>query len=106
MSTVLESILETSSVISTQNTSTPVISTAPAAAEYVKNIVISAIIAGSLPLQGIKLFVIIAIIRSRGESIILAPVTPTAPQPIPMHMVGLLRYKQKRGQKNSVRTVI
>jgi hypothetical protein len=48
--------------------------------------------AGSRPLQGIKLFVMIAISLSLGESIILAPVTPTAPQPIPMHMLGLQKH--------------
>ena len=63
--------------------------TEPSTDEPVKNIAMSAIIAGSRPLQGMKLFVMIAISLSLGESIILAPVTPTAPQPIPMHMVGL-----------------
>ena len=63
--------------------------TEPSTDEPVKNIAISAIIAGSRPLQGMKLFVMIAISLSLGESIILAPVTPTAPQPIPMHTVGL-----------------
>lgn len=42
---------------------------------------------GNLPLHGTKLFVKMAIIRSLGESIILAPTTPTALQPNPMHMV-------------------
>ncbi len=60
----------------------------PSTDESVKNIAMSAIIAGSRPLQGMKLFVMIATSLSLGESIILAPVTPTAPQPIPMHMVG------------------
>lgn len=36
---------------------------------------------GNLPLQGVREFVIIATRRSRGLSIILAPVTPTALQP-------------------------
>ena len=36
---------------------------------------------GNLPLQGMKLLVKIAISRSLGESIILAPITPTALQP-------------------------
>ena len=38
-------------------------------------------------LHGTKLFVKIAISLSRGESIILHPVTPQALQPKPMHMV-------------------
>ena len=75
--------------MSTEKTTVPVKIAAPSTEKSVKNIVISAIIAGSRPLQGIKLFVMIAISLSLGESIILAPVTPTAPQPIPMHMLGL-----------------
>ena len=43
---------------------------------------------GNFPLQGINIFVIIAIILSLFESIILAPVTPTALQPIPIHIVS------------------
>ena len=42
---------------------------------------------GYLPLQGTKLFVKIAIKRSRGEEIILQPPTPAALQPNPMHIV-------------------
>ena len=38
-------------------------------------------------LQGTKLLVSIAINLSRGESIILAPTTPAALQPNPMHIV-------------------
>ena len=45
------------------------------------------IIVGNLPLHGTKLFVIIAINRSLGESIILVPVTPTALHPNPIHIV-------------------
>ena len=89
LSTVFERIFETKRVIKTEKATVPVRIAALSTEEPEKNIVISAIIAGSLPLQGIKLFVIIAISLSRGESIILAPVTPTAPQPIPMHMLGL-----------------
>ena len=43
--------------------------------------------AGNRPLQGTKLLVKDATSRSRGESIIRQPVTPTALQPNPMHMV-------------------
>ena len=53
-----------------------------------KNIVIIAIKVGNLPLHGTKLFVIIAINLSRGESIILHPIIPQALQPNPMHMVS------------------
>ena len=53
-----------------------------------KNIVITAMSVGNLPLQGTKLFVSMAIIRSLGESIILHPVTPTALQPKPIHIVS------------------
>ena len=52
-------------------------------------IVAMMIIVGHRPLHGPKLFVSTAISRSRGESMILVPVTPTALQPNPMHMVGL-----------------
>ena len=43
---------------------------------------------GKRPLQGTKLFVIIAINLSLGESIILALTTPAALQPNPIHMVN------------------
>ena len=52
-----------------------------------KNMVMSETSRGKRPLQGTKLLVSIAIIRSRGESIILHPVTPTALHPKPMHIV-------------------
>ena len=39
-------------------------------------------------MHGTKLFVSIAIKRSRGESIILQPTTPAALQPKPIHMVN------------------
>ena len=42
---------------------------------------------GNLPLHGTKLLVRIAINLSLGESIILAPVTPTALHPNPIHIV-------------------
>lgn len=53
----------------------------------IKNIIITAIIVGKRPLQGIKLFVIIAMSLSRGESIILQPVTPQALHPSPIDIV-------------------
>lgn len=46
---------------------------------------ISVIRAGNLPLHGTKLFVSIARILSRGESIIRHPTTPAALQPKPIH---------------------
>jgi len=52
------------------------------------NIVESAISVGKRPLHGTKLFVIIAISRSRGESMILQDMTPAALHPKPMHMGG------------------
>lgn len=52
-----------------------------------KNMVIIDIIAGNLPLQGTRLLVKIAIKRSLLESIILQPLTPTALQPKPIHIV-------------------
>ena len=53
-----------------------------------KNIVIIEIRRGNRPLQGIRLFVIIAISLSLGESIILHPTTPAALQPKPIHIVN------------------
>lgn len=46
-----------------------------------------AINVGNRPLQGTKLFVMVAISRSLGESIILQAITPAALQPKPIHMV-------------------
>ena len=51
-----------------------------------KNMVMTEIRAGKRPLHGIKLLVNTARSLSRGESMILHPVTPTALQPIPMAM--------------------
>ena len=62
----------------------------PAASEVLTLIIPKEIIvinSGNLPLQGIKLLVKIAIIRSRGESMIRHPVTPAALHPSPMAMV-------------------
>ena len=52
-----------------------------------KKMVISDIMVGKRPLQGTKLLVKIAINRSRGESMILQPITPQALQPNPIQMV-------------------
>lgn len=53
-----------------------------------KYMLITVISNGNLPLQGTRLFVSIAISFSRLESIILQPVTPTALQPSPIHIVS------------------
>lgn len=53
-----------------------------------KNIEIIVISKGNLPLQGTKEFVNIAIICSRGESMIRQPTTPAALHPNPMHIVS------------------
>ena len=53
----------------------------------IKNIVIIAIRVGYRPLQGIRLLVIMANNLSFLFSIIRQPVTPTALQPIPIHIV-------------------
>ena len=52
-----------------------------------KNSRIKVIKRGRRPLQGTKLFVIMAISRSLGESIIRQPVIPAALQPNPIAMV-------------------
>ena len=53
-----------------------------------KNTVITVTRAGKRPLHGMKAFVSMAMRRSFSESIILAPTTPAALQPSPMHMVS------------------
>ena len=53
-----------------------------------KNIEIIEIIIGKRPLQGTKLLVSIASIRSRFESIILQPITPAALHPKPIQVYG------------------
>ena len=60
----------------------------PPPAAPIKNIVITDISMGNLPLQGTKLFVSIASSRSRGESIIRQPTTPAALQPKPIQTVS------------------
>lgn len=52
-------------------------------AKLLINIIDTVIKNGNLPLQGTKLLVKIAINFSRGESIILHPITPAALQPNP-----------------------
>ena len=88
---VLESSLEVKKVIIMLNITTEVkikVEIKELQKEFAtKNMVIMEISSGNLPLQGIKLFVISAINLSRGESIILHPITPQALHPRPMHMV-------------------
>lgn len=55
--------------------------------EPLKNIVAIVIKKGKRPLHGTKLFVKIAISRSRFELIILVPMTPAALHPNPIHIV-------------------
>mgnify|MGYP004473438409 CR=1 FL=1 len=86
--TVMERTFDIISVIITPIIITPkriiAESTLPA---VTKNIVIIIIIVGNRPLHGTKLLVSIAISLSRGESIILQPVTPQALQPNPIAIV-------------------
>lgn len=88
---VLDKIQETPKVIRMPRQISRASSSAPdreeAAVEPAKKIVIRASSVGKRPLQGIKLLVKMAISRSLGESMILHPVTPTALQPRPIHMV-------------------
>lgn len=92
-SSVLDNTPETRNVINTPSTITAVSiiaarSVAPGPPSVpMKNIVISAINVGNLPLHGTKLFVSIAISRSLGESMIRQPTMPAALHPNPMHMV-------------------
>lgn len=92
LSTVFERIYELRKVIATPSTIKHVSSTAdsndapsPAVAP-IKNIEMMTMNVGNRPLHGTKLFVMMAIIRSLGESMIRQPITPAALQPNPMHM--------------------
>lgn len=97
-SNVFESIFDITKVIIMPSIITPskmrsVNIEATALFEFLtKKIVISAIKAGNRPLQGTNEFVIIAINLSRGESIILHPVTPQALHPNPIHIVYIILY--------------
>lgn len=92
---VLERILETKKVMQTPSRMKPVSRIADPADwanppdTPTKNIDKMAISVGKRPLQGTKLFVIIAISRSRGESMIRQPTIPAALHPNPMHIVRL-----------------
>ena len=93
--TVLDNNLLIANVSMTPNIMTPVnISVEskepvnPVAMLPTKNMDIMEIIVGKRPLQGTKLLVSIAIIRSLGESMILQPTTPAALQPNHIHMVS------------------
>ena len=91
---VLDKIRETSKVITTPRTITAINQTAETIDRRdeitfpAKNMVIIAIRVGKRPLQGTKLLVMVAIKRSRGESIIRQPTTPQALQPNPIAIVN------------------
>ena len=93
LSTVLDKIFDDTKVIKIPSITVLSIIITPTIEENapvlfpIKNIVIIEIIVGNLPLHGTNEFVNIAINLSRGESIILAPVTPQALQPNPIHIV-------------------
>ena len=91
---VLVNAFDTRNVAAIPNRIMPVSSMA-APAEFhsptevpIKNMVIIDISVGNLPLHGTKLLVMIAMSRSRCESMIRQPGTPAALQPNPMHMVN------------------
>ena len=90
--TVTDSSLDTINVMITPSSNTASSIAADSTDEkapdaVTKNMVIMAIIVGKRPLQGTRLFVIMAIRRSRFESIIRQPVTPQALQPNPIAIV-------------------
>ncbi len=70
---------------------------------FVKNIAVIAINKGNLPLHGERLLVIMAIFRSLGLSMILAPVTPTALQPYPIQVVEPVFRMHRRILKHGSR---
>ena len=90
---VLDNILDINKVINTEkhitNTNSNELSNEEVKVLFnpTKNMVIIAIIIGNLPLHGTKELVRIAINLSLFESIIRHPVTPTALQPNPIHIV-------------------
>jgi hypothetical protein len=91
---VIDSNFDTSIVIATENVIITVKINADTnesdteLTDPMKNADIKVISNGKRPLHGTKLLVSIAISLSLGELIILHPVTPTALQPNPMHMVN------------------
>ena len=111
---VLDNSLETPIVIITHPSS---ITNSPMAAAKespaptappAKSITIIAIKIGNLPLQGMMLFVNIAINRSCGLSIMRQPVTPQALHPIPIAIVRLclpcaLHFEKKQSRLNAIR---
>jgi len=92
LSSVADSRRDTAKVMIIPSTITPVSRRAEVIDAFnppdadTKNMDIMAIRVGKRPLQGTKLLVMIAMSRSRGESIMRQPVTPTALHPNPMHM--------------------
>lgn len=91
---VLDSNLEIINVITTPNMiilvriNADIIDLNGPESDPTKNMAITEISMGNLPLQGTKLFVIIAINLSLGESIILHPIIPAALHPNPIHIVS------------------
>ena len=86
---VSDNILEITNVIKIENKINKVKAKEPKILLVIKNIDIKVIKRGNLPLQGTKELVIMAINLSLGESIILAPITPTALQPNPSIIVSV-----------------
>ena len=84
---VLESSLDTSNVVITDNIIRDKSISVDVNVDAVKNIVISVIRVGNLPLHGTKLFVRIAINLSFLELMILDDITPQALHPKPIHIV-------------------
>ena len=84
---VLESSFDTSKVVTIDIMISDKSISVDVNVDVVKNIVISVIRVGNLPLQGTKLFVRIAINLSFFELIILADITPQALHPNPIHIV-------------------
>lgn len=109
MSSVADSMRDTAKVISMPSSITPVSSRAEDKEALsppdwdTKNMDITAMRVGKRPLQGTKLLVMTAMSRSRGESIMRQPVTPTALHPNPMHMgaekmnVNYIKYNWEHG---------
>lgn len=85
---VFDNSLETKNVTIIPNMINKVKIMEPIILLTIKNIDISEMNKGNLPLHGTKEFVRTAISLSLGESIILAPITPTALQPNPCVIVS------------------
>ncbi len=105
-STVRESSQEAKNVANTPSATAAVSKTAVTTKLFpAKNIAINNSSKGNRPLQGTRLLVRMATSRSRGESMMRQPITPTALQPKPIAMVSacLPHARQRRSAPSKLK---